>query len=881
MRQDEMDGAISENQVLDRCKVKITPESLVADWAGWSSRRLGRPLVAVHRDARPEQVFVENELLVDSDDKDTLAHLVEHHEAQIVPPPPVPPPPEGLDPDRMRSVEGMPTFTRVRFPGEQVALDGLDALAARQADRVLQVTSRAGAGTLALASQLALDGRQALPNLVGRSATLPLRASTEDPRDKESDAYRWREYSGQSRIAPAWQLLEAYAQLRSLHLPVYLGIFDAGFWLDANGRPLGYRPDVTNFFQWNLTDEGQPAGGANNEPARPWHGNTVLSAAAAPINNGTGAAGAGGLALGGQQIVIPFLFKTFRSIDEVLRGLQLCVAWGVDVVNISFTIAFYPLLFFPSSRWEQAFQFAADNGVVVVAAAGNEASELPETVLFPATRTPGVITVGSLDKDNKSVAADFSNYGSSVEIWAPGTDIHIMPDPENSMGSLRSGTSISAPIVAGVAAMMKSINPALKSADVKRILRETGYGAPPTSRVTVSLNAQAALLDVMGGRLPDGSIEEPNNNRDTARPLVPGPDEWLAPLGTTSLASRSDQDWYRFQVKEYSRLLVTLDYVPELSSLSLELVPDDVNSRALWEQDLSKTPDGLRLAVAQIAPGSYCLVVRGSGPNIYELRAQLLPNPLAPDRFETNNTLKNATWFTMEERARGGFTPSGRWLYRLGTYEASLHTAKDVDFYQLEEINPASLLIPLFTVSRTDAPLDAVLLREDGVEIGHVQGERAFQLVLPAPRCWVRISGSQATRYVFEVHYQLNKDKLPGPFQDQDVSPVPDWWPDPPLVMREWEKFLQVQITDELKRVGNLRLTSERRLTLDLLSSTGVTLASGVRSETAPDHGVEMDLGAVEPGTYIMRVGRDLDPAARLDPTQSKRIVHFNLSPGW
>jgi hypothetical protein len=842
---------------------------------------MGRPLAAVQQNARPEQVFVENELLVDGDDTDTLAHLVERYEAEIIPPPPVPPQPEGMDPGRVRSVEGMPTFARVRFQGEQIALEGLDALAEQQPDSVLQVTSRAGAGTLALASQLALDGRAALPNLVGHSTTLPLRASMEGPRNGDtSDAYQWPEYAGPSRITRAWQLLEAYSQLRSLHLPVYLGIFDAGFWLDDNGRPLGARPDVTNFFQWNLTDEGKPAGGANNEPNKPWHGNTVLSAAAAPINNGAGAAGTGGLAPGGRQIVIPFLFKTFRSIDEVLRGLQLCVAWGIDVINISFAIS-RPVLFFPSSRWERAFQFAADQGIVVVTGAGNDGAQLPENVVYPATRTPGVITVGGLDTATGNLAAGWSNFGSSVAVWAPGRHIHVMPDLHNPNGSHKSGTSVAAPIVAGIAALMKSVNPTLRSDEIKRILRETGYADSPDPKVTASLNAQAALLRVMGGGLPDGSIEEPNNTRDTARPLVAGPDKWLAPVGSTSLANRGDQDWYRVRVSEYSRLLVTLDYAPGLSTLSLELVPDDAHSRALWEQDLSRTPGRLRLAVDQIAPGSYYLVVGGGGPNIYELRARLSPNPLSPDRFESNNTLEESARFTMEERTPGDDILLDRRRFRLGTYEASLHVAGDVDYYQLEGIDPRPLVKPIFSVTGTDAPLDAVLFREDGVEVGRLQGVRFFHLVLSAPRCWVRISGSQATRYVFKVHYRLDKDMLPGPFQEEEVSPIPDWWPDPPYVMREWEKFLQVQITDELKQVGKLRLTGDRRLTLDLLSDTGVALASGVNSETGPDDAVEMDLSAVEPGTYIMRVGRDLNPVDRLDPAQSKSIVRFNLSPGW
>ena len=72
----------------------------------------------------------------------------------------------------------------------------------------------------------------------------------------------------------------------------------------------------------------------------------------------------------------------------------------------------------------------------MIAAAGNDGENLPTIfTILPATRTPGVITVGALDADGATARGD-SNYGSSVDVWAPGTSIHTVADPFNPQVSL-------------------------------------------------------------------------------------------------------------------------------------------------------------------------------------------------------------------------------------------------------------------------------------------------------------------------------------------------------------------------------------------------------------------------------------------------------------
>lgn len=887
--------------------VQVTSDSLAARWLAAQSVHAGRPLAALVRRARPQTIFVENELLVDSTDTDTQQFLVDQFGAEVIPPLPLAAQPEGMDPERARSVEGMPMPATVRFSAADFSPDDLYEAAAQEPEEVLQVTSQAGAGMLALTRRLLRDGRPVMPNLVGRPASLPGRSATESSfatLDNNPDPYTWPEFSGRSQIARAWQLLQAYQQVGSLRSTVFLAIFDAGFDLDANGRPIPglWPPDITNFVQWNLFYETLPdmfkpafpaesrfAGGQNDEAGKEYHGNWVLSAAAAPVGNNTGAAGSGGIALtAAGPVVVPVLFKMFRSAGETLRGLQYCVAWGVDVANMSFSINYDAAIWrdldpdFPTALWERTFRFAAEQGVVVCAAAGNDHEELPDAVVYPATRTPGVITVGAMNYAGDQPAA-FSNYGSSLDIWAPGENIHVMPDSGSPNGSYRSGTSLASPLTAGVVALMKAIKSTLRSEDVKQILRRSAYHIPTDPNV-VALNAYAALLDLLGGRLPDAPGEEPNNTPQTARPLPVVSPGIVAPAGVTVLAAAGDEDWYYFRTANYETLVVTLAYVPELSWMDVKLVPEDPDSRA--EADLARSGSSgqIHLRVDQLAPGGYRLQVKGNGPNIYELLVGLAPRPLEPDIFEANNIRETAARFTMKRPTGGPFegeldiflSPT----YHTGSYDANLHLAEDVDFYHIKDISQLALVKTLFRISHTDAPLDVQLLGPDGGVIQQETGKRNVELDLrpAAPECWVRVSAPTANRYVFRLFDILDPAMDPGPWDEVDLSPVPDWLPDPPFELFGWERFLQVQVTDELKEIGKLRLHGDPGLRLDLITKDGQPLAGAVPAEHGDAGSLELDLAGLEPGTYVARVAVDASPAARFDGSLGKRVSRFRLS---
>lgn len=128
---------------------------------------------------------------------------------------------------------------------------------------------------------------------------------------------------------------------------------------------------------------------------------------------------------------------------------------------------------------EEAIKYAASKNVLLVHSAGNENEDLDKTLQYPAPvylsgqRIPNMITVGASARTNdENLVADFSNYGKNqVDVFAPGNQIYATL-PGSRYGNL-SGTSMAAPVVAGIAATLKSYYPQLTAVQLKRIILES------------------------------------------------------------------------------------------------------------------------------------------------------------------------------------------------------------------------------------------------------------------------------------------------------------------------------------------------------------------------------------------------------------------------
>jgi subtilisin family serine protease len=204
------------------------------------------------------------------------------------------------------------------------------------------------------------------------------------------------------------------------------------------------------------------------------HGTHVAGIVAAAANNGIGVAG---MAFGARIMPIKALDDAGNGrYSDVANAVVVAADAGARVINLSLGGRA------PSQLLTEAVQYAMSKGALVLAAAGNSGSS---GLLYPAA-IPGVVAVGSTDhNDGRSY---FSNYGAGLGVVAPGENVvSTIPcpppsqDPTCSGGyGTKTGTSMSTPLAAGVAALVWSLQPQLRAEDVKAILEGTAIdlGAP-------------------------------------------------------------------------------------------------------------------------------------------------------------------------------------------------------------------------------------------------------------------------------------------------------------------------------------------------------------------------------------------------------------------
>lgn len=203
------------------------------------------------------------------------------------------------------------------------------------------------------------------------------------------------------------------------------------------------------------------------------HGTSVAGIIAASPGGRTGIAG-----VAPQTRLVPlraFGGDGIGSSDDIAAAIVYAVEMNVDVLNLSFGRSrAVPLI-------RDAIEYANDQGTVVVASAGNELTDKPH---YPSDY-PDVLSVAWLAEDGEGVP-DFnrSQYGIGVDLGAPGTNVYTANFPASAVREEEtpevdalyhetSGSSFSAPQVAGAAALLRSADSSLTLASIRSILTGT------------------------------------------------------------------------------------------------------------------------------------------------------------------------------------------------------------------------------------------------------------------------------------------------------------------------------------------------------------------------------------------------------------------------
>ncbi len=251
--------------------------------------------------------------------------------------------------------------------------------------------------------------------------------------------------------------------------------------VDFNGRTTG---DNTNDF-----NDKPGYGNGNVMPVKKSesHGTHVAGIIAAERNNGLGA---NGVANNVKIMAIRAVPNGDEYDKDIAKAIRYAVDNGAKVINGSFGKSYsnHP-------EWvREAIKYASDKGVIFVHAAGNDSKNVDTEPNFPDDNVNYVevgntyIRVGALAPSYGSkMVAGFSNFGKkNVDVFAPGASVYSTT-PENEYGT-KGGTSMAAPAVAGVAALIWSQYPKLKATQVKQIIMDSGL--PISSKVIVGGDAK-------------------------------------------------------------------------------------------------------------------------------------------------------------------------------------------------------------------------------------------------------------------------------------------------------------------------------------------------------------------------------------------------------
>ena len=203
------------------------------------------------------------------------------------------------------------------------------------------------------------------------------------------------------------------------------------------------------------------------------HGTHVAGIVAASRGNGIGI---DGIAPAAKIMSVRAVPDGDERDKDVANAIRYAVDNGAHIINMSFGKSYSP----HKALVDEAVRYAELKGVLLVHAAGNSSRNNDRSDNFPNARYSDTgmlcstwVEVGASGPSLDTLVAEFSNYGKeTVDIFAPGVDIESAT-PSNEYAT-NSGTSMAAPVVSGVAALVWAYHPELSAAELKSILVDSG-----------------------------------------------------------------------------------------------------------------------------------------------------------------------------------------------------------------------------------------------------------------------------------------------------------------------------------------------------------------------------------------------------------------------
>ncbi len=375
------------------------------------------------------------------------------------------------------------------------------------------------------------------------------------------------------------------------------------------------------------------------------HGTAVASLIASAMND------KGLVGIAPNVKIMPLkVIKDATTIDEsvtannsdIAAAIRWAVDHGADIINLSLGGPADP-------DTQSAVQYAAAQGVLMVAASGNNSNNALETyydVAYPAAY-PEVIAVGSV-KMNHGVS-DFSNIaGTGIDLSAYGEQI-LLPWVASGVYGYASGTSFSAPTVSGVLALILSLYPDLSRSEVTAILLSgvsdvkneksaagwdsgTGYG------VVNAYHWLPFAIDFV-------EYHDENKDFDTAAFLNEPVTESLRPI--------LDVDYFSFTINESKDIVITAQ-TEDIQDLVLQLY--DGSRNPMMKVDEAGSGGTEMISVHDLSPGTYYLSV----------------NDFAGRAYASNYTLSLSSQLLGDLNASGNITTTD--LVQLRQYLAGLIT---------------------------------------------------------------------------------------------------------------------------------------------------------------------------------------------------------------